>query len=294
MTKDLKDYMAEKKAMVDRLLPSYLEKRAIPEKLKQSMLYSLTAGGKRIRPILLFAVIEGLGEDPKKGMSPAIALEMIHTYSLIHDDLPAMDDDDLRRGKPTNHKMFGEATAVLAGDGLLTYAFEVIAGDSLLAAETKMQLVEALAQAAGPEGMVGGQQDDLEAETKVLTIEELQSVHSRKTGRLLNFPVTAGALIGGAGEAQVRALSLFADHLGLAFQIRDDILDIEGNADEIGKPVGSDIANHKNTYPSLLTMEGAKRKLAHHVDMALSYLHESAVNDTWLKQIAQFILYRTY
>ncbi|WKB36998.1 polyprenyl synthetase family protein [Terrilactibacillus sp. S3-3] len=294
MTQDLKDYMDEKKAMVDQLLPKYLEKRAVPEKLKQAMLYSLTAGGKRIRPILLFAVIEALEEDPKKGMSPAIALEMIHTYSLIHDDLPAMDDDDLRRGKPTNHKMFGEATAMLAGDGLLTYAFEVIAGDALLSAETRIRLVEALAHAAGPEGMVGGQQDDLDAETKVLTIKELESVHSRKTGKLLNFPVTAGALIGGAEDSQMQALSRFADHLGLAFQIGDDILDIEGNPDEIGKPVGSDIANHKNTYPSLLTMDGAKRKLVHHVDMALSYLHESAVNDIWLKQIAQFILYRTH
>ncbi|MDD9149305.1 polyprenyl synthetase family protein [Sporolactobacillus sp. CQH2019] len=294
MTVRLDAYMQEKKAWIDRQLPLFLQDRTIPGKLKESMLYSLTAGGKRIRPILLFAALDTLGKEEDLGLSTAVALEMIHTYSLIHDDLPAMDNDDLRRGKPTNHKMFGEATAILAGDGLLTVAFQIVASDPILDGEVRSRLVALLAGAAGPEGMVGGQEDDLEAEEKTLTLGQLMSVHGRKTGRLVRFPLEAAAVIAGATEQQTHSLAGYADHLGLAFQIGDDILDITGNEDELGKPVGSDLDNHKNTYVSLLKLEGAKRKMADHVDHAVGFLRESGFENGLLAQIAEFVLNRTF
>lgn len=294
MTLHLDAYMHEKKAWIDSQLPLFLQETSIPGKLKESMLYSLTAGGKRIRPILLFAALNTLGESEDKGLSTAIALEMVHTYSLIHDDLPAMDNDDLRRGKPTNHKMFGEATAILAGDGLLTFAFQIIASDPTLDGDIKSRLVALLASAAGPEGMVGGQEDDLEAEEKVLTLEQLMSVHRRKTGRLVGFPLEAAAVIARATEQQTHSLTGYADHLGLAFQIGDDILDIIGNEEELGKPVGSDLNNHKNTYVSLLELEGAKKKMVDHVDRAVVFLRKSGFENSLLAQIAAFILNRTF
>lgn len=294
MTLSLDAYMAEKKVWMDSQLPLFLQKTSIPGKLKKSMLYSLTAGGKRIRPILLFAALNTLGENENKGLSTAIGLEMIHTYSLIHDDLPAMDNDDLRRGKPTNHKVFGEATAILAGDALLTFAFQIVASDSGLNEKIKSRLVSLLAGAAGPEGMVGGQEDDLEAEEKILTLEELVSVHRRKTGRLIRFPLEAAAVIAGATAQQAHSLTGYADHLGLAFQISDDILDIAGNEEVLGKPVGSDLINHKNTYVSLLELKGAKSEMADHVDRAVRCLGESGFENGLLAQIAEFILHRTF
>lgn len=290
----LADYMKDKKKRLDALLPQYFQKTKIPDQLKKAMIYSLTAGGKRIRPVLLFAALDTLGEDETKGISIAAGLEMIHTYSLIHDDLPAMDNDDLRRGKPTNHKIFGEATAVLAGDGLLTFAFQIVAADPVLDSTVKNKVIALLAAAAGPEGMVGGQEDDLEAESKALTLDELMSVHRRKTGRLIRFPVEAAAVIAGASQVQVHALEGYADHLGLAFQIGDDILDIAGKEEDLGKPVGSDLINHKNTYVSLLTMEGAREQLAQHVDKAVGYLREAGFEDSILAQIAEYLRHRTH
>ncbi|TGA96417.1 polyprenyl synthetase family protein [Sporolactobacillus shoreae] len=287
------DYMASRKAWIEKELPVFLQRASIPSKLKDSMVYSLMAGGKRIRPVLLFATLDTLGEKEEKGLATAIALEMIHTYSLIHDDLPAMDNDELRRGKPTNHVVFGEATATLAGDGLLTCAFQIIAADDQLSDACKSGLVLRLARAAGPEGMVGGQEDDLEAEDKFLSLEELMSVHRRKTGKLIKFPVEAAALIAGASEQEEKSLSGYADHLGLAFQIGDDILDIAGNEKDLGKPIGSDLVNHKNTYVSLLTVNGAREKLAEHIQRAKGFLSEGKFDGGILSELADYLLHRT-
>lgn len=286
--------MESRKAWLEEQLPDFLKRAAIPGKLKESMIYSLMAGGKRVRPILLFAALDALGCPEEKGLSVATGLEMIHTYSLIHDDLPAMDNDDLRRGKPTNHVIFGEGTAVLAGDGLLTAAFDLIAGDPGLNTDIRCRIIQMLANAAGPEGMVGGQEDDLEAEEKTLTIQELMSVHRRKTGRLILFPVAAAALIASASDRQQQALEQYAGHLGLAFQIGDDILDIVGSEQELGKPIGSDLVNHKNTYVSLLTMEGAREKLAEHVTAAKKALLEGGFNDGILSALADYLRTRTH
>lgn len=284
------------KQLLDAELGNLVNQLDAPKTIKDAMLYSLEAGGKRIRPLLLFATLDALGIDPKRGLETACAIEMIHTYSLIHDDLPSMDDDDLRRGKPTNHKVFGEAIAVLAGDGLLTYSFEVIGKtpDEFASPETKLKLIVEMAKAAGTEGMVGGQVLDVEGERKTLTLEELEYLHVHKTGRLIGFSVKAGAILAGAHQRDLDKLAEFAYHLGLAFQIRDDILDIEGNEAVLGKPVGSDIANHKNTYPFLLTMPGAKQALDHHITAAKQALKQTGLNTNILSEITDLVASRDH
>jgi geranylgeranyl diphosphate synthase type II len=294
MTLALSDYMAEKRVWFENQLPLVFQGTSVTPKLKQAMLYSLQAGGKRIRPILLFATLSLLGKSEELGLSTALGLEMIHTYSLIHDDLPAMDNDDLRRGKPTNHCVFGEATAILAGDGLLTAAFQVIANDTKIDVSSKCQIMGMLAIAAGPEGMVGGQEDDLEAEGKTLQLEELISVHRRKTGKLIRFPVEAAAVLAKATETQTAALVRYSEHLGLAFQIGDDILDIAGDEKKLGKPIGSDLTNQKNTYVSLLGLEGAKEKLSQQVNAAIGSLREAGLEQGFLADLADYLLHRTF
>jgi geranylgeranyl diphosphate synthase type II len=214
----------------------------IPGLLGEAMRYSLLAGGKRVRPVIVIAFCAASGGKPEEAVDFACAVEMLHTYSLIHDDLPSMDDDDLRRGKPTNHKVFGEAIAVLAGDALLTYSFEVVGNipNDIALPETKIKLIIEMAKAAGIEGMVGGQVADMEGEGKHLTLDELEYIHIHKTGKILEYCVIAGAVIAGANETELKNFTAFAHHLGLAFQIRDDILDLEGNEELIGKPVGSE------------------------------------------------------
>ncbi|MDZ5712120.1 polyprenyl synthetase family protein [Jeotgalibacillus haloalkalitolerans] len=261
------------KSLIEEELISAIRSLSTPDTLKESMLYSIKAGGKRIRPLLLLAVMETFGADTDKGLKTAAALEMIHTYSLIHDDLPSMDDDDLRRGLPTNHKVFGEATAILSGDALLTRSFELVA-DSSIDAHSKVRMISMLANAAGAEGMVGGQMADIEGENASLTLEQLESVHRRKTGRLLEFAAAAGGVMSGLTESDLNKLRLFAEHIGLAFQIRDDILDVEGNQDEIGKPVGSDEGRQKSTYPAILGMNKAKEKLSYHLSEARGLLFD--------------------
>ncbi|RDU35207.1 polyprenyl synthetase family protein [Neobacillus piezotolerans] len=257
------------------------------------MLYSLEAGGKRIRPLLVFAAMDAFGRNPEEGVAAAAAIEMVHTYSLIHDDLPSMDDDDLRRGKPTNHKVFGEAMAILAGDALLTYSFELL-GNMRASADAKLRLVMGLAKAAGASGMVGGQAADMEGEDKELTLEQLEAIHINKTGRLLTFSVLAGAILSDADEEKIGMLTRFAFHLGLAFQIRDDILDLEGEVGTIGKPVGSDTANHKSTYPKLLTLEGAKNALESHIQRAKDELEQTGLETTLLLEITELIATRNH
>jgi geranylgeranyl diphosphate synthase type II len=294
MTELLKDYMVEKKIWFEAKLPKLFHDAPVTSKLEQAMLYSLEAGGKRIRPILLFATLHAFDQNEEVGLRTALGLEMIHTYSLIHDDLPAMDDDDLRRGKPTNHCVFGEGTAVLAGDGLLTAAFQIIADDHTLDADTRMRIISLLARSAGPEGMVGGQQDDLEAEEKKLNLEDLISIHKRKTGKLIRFPVEAAAMIAKATESETEALVHYSEHLGLAFQIGDDILDISGDEKALGKPIGSDLANHKNTYVSLLGLAGAREKLAQEVEKSLISLKKLGFENELLGDISRYLLNRTH
>ncbi|MEK6189616.1 MAG: polyprenyl synthetase family protein [Carnobacterium alterfunditum] len=230
------------------------------EKLHEAMSYSLAAGGKRIRPLLLLATIQSLGGNVEKGYAASAALEFIHTYSLIHDDLPAMDDDDLRRGKPTSHIVYGEDIAILAGDALLTQAFEIVAASDILL-EKKLKLILALAKAAGPEGMILGQMADIQGEGKNLNLEELQFIHRNKTGELLKFPIYAACVISDAIPEVAEQLMKYAEHIGLAYQIRDDILDVIGDVEEIGKNIGMDEAHNKSTYPGLLTLAGAKKAL---------------------------------
>ena len=285
--------MKESKTFVEEKLVSYANELQCPNVLREAMAYSLEAGGKRLRPLLLFATLQAFGKERNLGVGAACALEMIHTYSLVHDDLPCMDDDDLRRGKPTNHKVFGEAMAVLAGDGLLTYAFQVImAYEQKEISAEKVRLVLELAKAAGPEGMVGGQVADMEAEGKRLTIDELEYIHKHKTGKLLEFAVLAGAILSDATEEQEEKLLTFAKYIGLAFQIRDDILDVEGTEEEIGKPIGSDLSNEKSTYTTLFTVDRAKDILEETIAEAKGAISSLQLQDEYLLSICDLIAKR--
>ena len=289
-------FMRESKALVEENLVRYANALQCPDVIREAMMYSLEAGGKRLRPLLLFATLQAFGKDRELGIGTACALGMIRLYSLIHDDLPCMDDDDLRRGKPTNHKVFGEAMAVLAGDGLLTYAFQVVTEQDHkeITSETKLRIALELAKAAGPEGMVGGQVADMEAEGKQLTLHELEYIHKNKTGRLLEFAVLAGALLSGATAEQQEKLLFFAKHVGLAFQIRDDILDVEGIEEEIGKPVGSDMTNEKSTYTTLFTVEEAKGILEETIIKAKDAISSLQLQDEYLLVICDLIAKRNH
>ncbi|MCC2494864.1 (2E,6E)-farnesyl diphosphate synthase [Bacillus cereus] len=294
MTIAFDTFLKESKTFVEEKLVSYANVLQCPNVLREAMAYSLEAGGKRLRPLLLFATLQAFGKERNLGVGAACALEMIHTYSLVHDDLPCMDDDDLRRGKPTNHKVFGEAMAVLAGDGLLTYAFQVIMAyeQKEISAEKKVRLVLELAKAAGPEGMVGGQVADMEAEGKRLTIDELEYIHKHKTGKLLEFAVLAGAILSDATEEQEEKLLTFAKYIGLAFQIRDDILDVEGTEEEIGKPIGSDLSNEKSTYTTLFTVDRAKDILEETIAEAKGAISSLQLQDEYLLSICDLIAKR--
>lgn len=292
----LEEFAHEYKQLLDTELRTLVEKLQAPPIIKESMIYSLEAGGKRIRPLLLFATLEAFNIHPQKGLLAAAAIEMIHTYSLIHDDLPSMDNDDLRRGKPTNHKVFGDAIAILAGDALLTYSFEVIGKTPVEFAspDKVVKLIIEMAKAAGTEGMVGGQVADMEGEGKSLNLQELDYIHIHKTGKLLRFSVIAGAILAGATESRLENLSAFAHHLGLAFQIQDDILDLIGNQQLLGKPVGSDTANLKNTYPQLLSLEGAKDALHKQINLSKEYLSKTGLNTKLLEEITDLVASRDH
>ncbi|NWO15121.1 MAG: polyprenyl synthetase family protein [Virgibacillus sp.] len=287
-------YLEEKKQFIDSALKKYMQALQVPPALKQSMTYSVEAGGKRLRPILLLASYEAFQKDITVALSSAAALEMIHTYSLIHDDLPAMDDDDYRRGKLTNHKAFSEATAVLAGDALLTYSFEIISKDDKLTAAQKAELIALLAEASGPKGMVAGQILDMEAEDRAITLQELERVHTLKTGELLRYAVHAGAYLGGATEKQLHELQLFASYLGLIFQVQDDILDVTGDEVKLGKPVGSDALNLKSTYPKLLGINGAIEKKEQYLLKAKESLQAAGVENSNLMDLAIYFGQRDY
>ncbi|AZV52913.1 polyprenyl synthetase family protein [Bacillus pumilus] len=296
MTSNLNEFLTTRKQAIEDYLFTYVQELTIPEDLKSSMLYSLKAGGKRLRPVLVLALLHAYGKNEEDGIPVGCAVEMIHTYSLIHDDLPCMDDDDLRRGIPTNHKVYGEATAVLAGDALLTESFRLITSQlsSSVSADKKLRIVEELVKSAGALGMVGGQFDDMEAEQKQVSLAELESIHARKTGKLLTFSVAAGAMLAGASDDDIEKLREFSYHIGIAFQIRDDILDLEGNEEKIGKRVGSDTANEKSTYPSLLTLSGAKEKLHEHITRAKEIVSNLQLEQQLLHDLCDLIASRDH
>ncbi|QZT35383.1 polyprenyl synthetase family protein [Caldalkalibacillus thermarum TA2.A1] len=257
------------------------------------MLYSLLAGGKRIRPIFLLATIDALGGETDQGIPAACALEMIHTYSLIHDDLPAMDDDDYRRGKLANHKVFGEALAILAGDALLTHAFYVLSDTAQTSdPELQLRMINELALRAGPTGMVGGQTADVLGEGSPMTFEQLADIHTRKTGDLLVCAVRLGCYVAGANEVQLAQLTRYAREIGLAFQIQDDILDEIGDEQKLGKQVGSDRGKQKSTYVSLLGLQGAQQALREHVDLAKQAVRAAGVKPDLLLALADFMVSR--
>ena len=265
---------------------------AYDETLEKAMEYSLMAGGKRLRPVLLMAAADAVGKDGEAFLTTGCAIEMIHTYSLIHDDLPAMDNDDYRRGKPTNHKVFGDGIAVLAGDALLTLAFEVMLRQEGAAPETLVTVVSEMSRAAGPYGMVGGQVLDLEGEGRRLDLAALRKIHMGKTGALFCAAIRSGAILAGAKEEELAALTLYAERFGLAFQITDDILDVTGDEAAIGKPVGSDVRNEKATYVTLTSLEEAKKLAEDAVNEAVAALDIFGERAAFLRDLALFLLGR--
>ena len=292
MSNRLKDFINENLENINREIVYQVERLEAPQALKDSMLYSLKAGGKRIRPLFVVAVSEMFQNKQKEVYTVGAAVEMIHTYSLIHDDLPSMDNDELRRGKPTNHVVFGEAMATLAGDALNTLAFGVLARMENVSPEKKVELINLLSIASGAEGMVGGQVLDLDGENRRLNLSELEHVHRNKTGAILRFSIESGAVLSDATMDARKALIEYAHHIGLAFQIQDDILDVEGTSEQLGKTAGKDEESNKSTYPALLTLEGAKQKLQEHYQSALKALDNLSEDTTLLKEFANYIVSR--
>lgn len=290
---NLTEFRTHYEPLIQQEMAHLILSLSIPDSLKESMHYSLQAGGKRIRPILLLAVLHEMsGKEHPDALKVAAAIEMIHTYSLIHDDLPSMDDDDLRRGMPTNHKVFGEAVAILAGDALLTYSFGIVARLEHVSSNDKIRLIDLMSVSAGAEGMVGGQVLDIEGEEKHLSLDELEQVHRLKTGALLTYSILAGGILAQATNEEMVALSQFGQHLGLAFQIQDDILDVTGTSQELGKTAGKDESSEKSTYPSLLTLPKAKEKLDFHASQAVQALELLKGDKTLLLQLTQLIVQR--
>ncbi|MDY6848713.1 MAG: polyprenyl synthetase family protein [Geoalkalibacter sp.] len=293
---DLKAYLKQKAALVDEAIERFLPAPdTMPTKLHQAMRYSVMAGGKRVRPVLVLSACAAVGGDEKNALPAACAMEMIHTYSLIHDDLPAMDDDDFRRGRPTNHKVYGEATAILAGDALLTEAFNLLSDsriNSNVPSEVLLRVCNTIARCAGSMGMVGGQVVDMESEGKQIDFPTLEYIHTHKTGALILAAIQSGAMIGGADERTFDALTRYGGAVGLAFQVADDILDVVGDSQALGKSAGSDEARGKNTYPALIGLDASRsraRDLVNVAHKAIETLGEAAEP---LRAIASYIIER--
>ncbi|WP_084057291.1 farnesyl diphosphate synthase [Desulfacinum hydrothermale] len=295
---DLKAFLEAQRQRVDAALERFLPASDSLEKtVVEAARYSLFAGGKRLRPILCLTAAEVVGGTADEALTAACALEMVHTYSLIHDDLPAMDDDDLRRGRPTNHKVYGEAVAILAGDLLLTEAFGLLAdprigSNAAVAAERRLRALTILARASGMQGMIAGQVIDLESETREVDLATVEYMHIHKTGALISASLEMGAVLGGGNDQQIQALVQYGRHLGLAFQITDDLLDIEGDPDVMGKPSGSDVAKNKKTYPALLGLARSREMARKHVDRAVDALKTFDEKAEPLRAIARYLLER--
>ena len=292
---ELKTYITQKNQIIDAALEKMLQDSPSTETLVKAMQYSLMAGGKRIRPVLCLAACEAVGGAPQQALTAACALEMIHTYSLIHDDLPAMDDDELRRGKPTCHIAFDEATAILAGDALLTLAFEVLSAvhitDGHHAARC-LKVIHIISEAAGYQGMIQGQMLDIASEGRKLSAEELETMHRLKTGALIETSIACGALLGGADQQQKELLGAYGSKIGLAFQVADDILNVEGNPQLMGKATGTDQLREKTTYPSVLGIEAARDFSKKLVREALQALETFGKQADPLRAIATYIIER--
>ena len=295
---NIKDYLEQKRIEVDRFLDQVCPPTAAPPiTLHESMRYSLMAAGKRIRPILTIAAAEAIGAAPPGLMAVACSLELIHTYSLIHDDLPAMDNDDFRRGKPTNHKVYGEAMAILTGDALLTMAFDLCSRPDLTKGcdpVRQVRLIQELAYGSGTMGMVGGQVFDIQAENKDIDLPTLQNIHKHKTGMLIRAAVRIGAIAGGATDRQLDDVTGYAEDVGLAFQIADDVLNVTGTREELGKNPNTDAERGKKTYPTFYGVEGAK-KLAHQcVERAIDRLSSFGPAADPLRDIARYVTSRKH
>ena len=267
---DFQVYLKEKTDFFETELKKELKELSYPETIAKGMEYATLNGGKRLRPFLLFITLELLNQNIEKGIKSAIALEMIHSYSLVHDDLPALDNDDYRRGKLTTHKVFGEAEGILIGGSLLTYAFYVLSQKNLklLSSEQIVNIISKTSEYAGINGMIGGQMIDIQSENKKIDLETLKYIHSHKTGKLIKLPIEIACIIANLEKDKREVLEEYADLIGIAFQVKDDILDVEGTFEDLGKPVGSDIDLHKATYPSILGMEESKKILNDIVEKA--------------------------
>ena len=294
---NLDDYIAERVTQIDAELDRYLPaNERLPASLHQAMRYSIFAGGKRIRPLLMVAACEAVGGTMTSVLPAACAMEMIHTYSLIHDDLPAMDNDDYRRGRLTNHKVFGEATAILAGDALLTQAFILLAAgapDVSVTPAERLRVLQIIATAAGSLGMVGGQVVDMESETKSVELPIVEYIHTHKTGALILASLQAGAILGGADSRAFAALTRYGECAGLAFQIADDILDIVGEQSLLGKDIGSDVHRGKATYPALLGLAESRLRAEELRDLAIDALAPLGTKAEPLRALVAFIVDRS-
>ncbi|CAH2212890.1 polyprenyl synthetase family protein [Tepidibacter aestuarii] len=293
---DFKSALKDKKVYIESRLQSYIpDMNAYQKTLFEAMKYSLDAGGKRLRPILLMESMALFNSDIEDSIPFACAMEMIHTYSLVHDDLPAMDDDDLRRGKPTNHKVFGEGIAVLAGDGLLNYSFEIMLEHSLKNEKNSYKYIKAMneiAKAAGVKGMIAGQIVDLESENKKIDKDTLDFIHMNKTSAMIIGSMRAGAIIGGANDKELENITNYAKNIGLAFQIVDDILDIVGDEKKLGKDVGSDLENNKSTYPSLFGIDKSRDMARNLIIDAKKYISDFDGKNEFLNCLADYIIDR--
>ena len=292
----LKNFLSEKKVFVEDSINLFLNELTYPTQIAEGMKYAVLNGGKRIRPILLLMILDLFDKDEKLGVPSAVALEMIHSYSLVHDDLPALDNDDYRRGKLTTHKKFGEAEGILIGDALLTHAFYILTEKnlSLLSPEKIVEIVRLTSSYAGINGMIGGQMIDIESENKKINMETLKYIHKNKTGKLLRLPIEIGCVISETSKDIREKLEKFADLIGLAFQIKDDILDIEGDFETLGKPIGSDAELNKSTYPSLIGLDESKKLLQEIVDEAKNIIKEnfSEEKGKMLIELTDYIAFR--
>lgn len=291
----MKKKFADTVKLIEAALAEYMRTDDIPQKrVFDAMSYSLMAGGKRLRPVIMLYACEMCGGDAEDVLPFACAMEMIHTYSLIHDDLPAMDNDDLRRGKPTNHIQFDEATAILAGDALLNMAFEITSSykNEKISDGAALRAISVLARSAGACGMIGGQMIDIESEQKELSLEELTALHSLKTGAIIRASGVCGAILAGADDEQIKAVDDFCRNLGIAFQIQDDILDVTGNEEELGKKIGSDVQNNKNTYVTLTSLEDAEKMSEEYTKKAEKALERFGEKADGLLYIADMLLGR--